>query len=165
MADRHFENIDGLKEDYGEPDRRNMDIEFELECSDDELKNTDGNIWEPSPEEIVQLLEAVDRDKVLELEWTTPGRRPPTPTIKPDAFGETEMENERHAEEKSDFDFQDEMSNLKISAKAIRPAGSDSGPRGSAKKKTPTSLDAILSNMARHRKLDMMEDDDEDLLP
>lgn len=164
MTDRSLET-GSSKDNNNATNTNNMDIDFELECSDDELRTTDGKVWEPSPEEIVQLLEAVDRDKVLQLEWTTPGRRPPTPIINPVAFGEADLENERQSDEKSDFDFQDEMSNLKLSAKAIRPVGSESGPRGSAKKKTPTSLDAILSNMARHRKLDMMEDDDEDPLP
>lgn len=54
---------------------------------------------------------------------------------------------------KSDFDFQEEMSHLNL---AVRPAG-DNTPKGSAKKKT-TTFDAVLSNMARHRKLNMLPD-------
>jgi len=55
--------------------------------------------------------------------------------------------------DKSDFDFQEEMSQLNL---AVRPT-SDNTPKGSAKKKT-TTFDAILSNMARHRKLNMIPD-------
>lgn len=55
--------------------------------------------------------------------------------------------------DKSDFDFQEEMSHLNL---AVRPTG-DNTPKGSAKKKT-TTFDAILSNMARHRKLNMISD-------
>ena len=66
-------------------------------------------------------------------------------------------------EEKSDFDFLDESSNASGSAAAANKTGGpirrlgtgnpNKTPRGSAKKKT-TSLDGILSSMARHRKLD-----------
>uniref|UniRef100_A0A1B6JE64 PAXIP1-associated glutamate-rich protein 1 n=1 Tax=Homalodisca liturata TaxID=320908 RepID=A0A1B6JE64_9HEMI len=140
------------------------DEDFEMEHSDEEMRMKDGKEWEPSPEEIAELFERIEKEKVLELDWTTPGRRPPTPAVKHDSQKEVDDVAEGKQEEKSDFDFQDEMTSMKLSSKAIRPAGSDAGPRGSAKKKT-TSLDAILSNMARHRKLDMMEDDDEDPLP
>lgn len=146
-------------------ENKDMDEDFEMECSDEEMRPKGGHEWEPNPEEIVELLGRIEKDKFLELEWTTPGRRPPTPAVKFDEFNDVNKSVIRKKrEEKSDFEFKDEMANLRISSKAIRPAGTDSGPRGSAKKKT-TSLDAILSNMARHRKLDMMEDDDEDPLP
>lgn len=145
-------------------ENKDADEDFEMEHSDEEMRPRDGHEWEPDPEEIVDLLRRVEKDKFLELEWTTPGRRPPTPAVKFDAFNDVDKSAIRKREEKSDFEFKDEMASLKISSKAIRPSGTDSGLRGSAKKKT-TSLDAILSNMARHRKLDMMEDDDEDPLP
>ncbi|XP_054280469.1 PAXIP1-associated glutamate-rich protein 1 [Macrosteles quadrilineatus] len=140
------------------------DNNFDMECSDEEFRPKDGVPWEPLPDEIAELFDRIDRGVPIDIEWTTPGRRPPTPTPKFDSQNEEDNVDEHRPEEKSDFDFQDEMSNLKLSAKAIRPVGSEAGPRGSAKKKT-VSLDAILSNMARHRKLDMMEDDDEDPLP
>lgn len=54
----------------------------------------------------------------------------------------------------TEFDFQDEMSQLKLT---VRQPG-DCTPKGSAKKAT-TSLNSILSNMARHRKLELMEKD------
>lgn len=147
-------------------ENKDADEDFEMEHSDEEMRPVDGKEWEPSPQEIAELLRKIEKDKFLELEWTTPGRRPPTPAVTYDTgtFDDVDKSVIRTREEKSDFEFQDEMANLKLSSKAIRPAGADSGPKGSAKKKT-TSLDAILSNMARHRKLDMMEDDDEDPLP
>jgi len=55
-------------------------------------------------------------------------------------------------EEKSDFDFMDEMSAPKFTPRRT----GEGGPKGSAKKKT-TSLDGILSNIRRHRKLEEME--------
>ena len=55
-------------------------------------------------------------------------------------------------EEKSDFDFMDEMSTPKFTPRRT----GEGGPKGSAKKKT-TSLDGILSNIRRHRKLEEME--------
>lgn len=136
--------------------QRESDDGFILGCSDEEkygLKDCMDD-WEPSPEEIVELYEQIAREKILELEWQCPGRRPPTPLNSLDSQNsQDENSSEIKEEENTDFDFKDEMSQLRLS---VRPTGEHLGPRGSAKKKT-TSLDAILSNMARHRKLDMMD--------
>lgn len=145
-------------------ENRDADEDFEIDHSDEEMRPRGGREWEPNYEEVLELLKRVEKDKFLELEWTTPGRRPPTPAVKFDTYDDIDIAAIREREEKYNFEFKDETANVKLSSKAIRPAGTDSGPKGSAKKKT-TSLDAILSNMARHRKLDMMEDDDEDPLP
>lgn len=134
--------------------------DFELTCSDEEMSIKDGVDWEPKPEEIIELFEVLDSNKILPLDWECPERRPLTPV---DNFDQ-KYADDGNAEElidQSGFDFEDESSPMKI---PVRPVGSDAGPRGSAKKKT-TNLDDILSNMARHRKLDMMEDDIEDTLP
>uniref|UniRef100_A0A1B6CU17 PAXIP1-associated glutamate-rich protein 1 n=1 Tax=Clastoptera arizonana TaxID=38151 RepID=A0A1B6CU17_9HEMI len=136
--------------------------DWEIGCSDEEgfgLGNeiTSAN-WEPSPEDIVDLFGKIDRGEVFQLDWQCPGRRPPTPADANDSFNDNEDErlSDLKQDIKSDFDFEEDMAQLRLS---VRKSGSIE-PRGSAKKKT-TSLDAILSNMARHRKLDMMEDDDE----
>lgn len=60
----------------------------------------------------------------------------------------------RRQMDKSDFDFQEEMSHLNL---AVRPTG-DCTPKGSAKKKT-TTFHAVLSNFVRHRKQNMITDD------
>ncbi|XP_065205617.1 PAXIP1-associated glutamate-rich protein 1 [Planococcus citri] len=125
--------------------------EVYVDCSDDEkydVKLVDDK-WLPPPEEIVRLYEAIDEHGCLELEWQCPGRRPPTPT---ETAHSNPSSNENVDEEpinNSDFDFQEEMNHLNL-----RPTG-DNQLKGSAKKKT-TTFDAILSNMARHRKLDNM---------
>lgn len=139
--------------DYSEED-------FDLVSSDEEILMKDGIEWEPKPVEIIELFEALDTNKWLPLDWECPERRPLTPI---DNFDQKYVDDgcgDDHID-KSGFDFEDDSSPMKIS---VRPVGSDAGPRGSAKKKT-TNLDDILSNMARHRKLDMMEDDNEDALP
>lgn len=133
--------------------------EFEIDCSDDEkydIKLKDNGEWEPEPKVIAELYCQLENDGYIELEWQCPGRRPPTPQYlndNKDNFDD-KAHDVKEEEDKSDFEFKDEMSQLRLS---VRPA-ENVGPRGSAKKKT-TSLDAILSNMARHRKLDMMEED------
>lgn len=140
--------------------------DWEIGCSDEEaFELTDEKTarnWEPSPEEIVELFDKLDKGEILQLDWQCPGRRPPTPDDANDSQNNNHDEaSELKHEEKSDFDFEDDMAQLRLS---VRKSGNVE-PRGSAKKKT-TSLDAILSNMARHRKLDMMEDDDENpILP
>lgn len=56
------------------------------------------------------------------------------------------------AEEKSDFDFMDEMSSPRL---PVRRTG-ESTPKGSAKKKT-ASFNGVLSTMLRHRRLEQQE--------
>lgn len=129
--------------------------DFEIGWSDEELEEN----WEPKPEEIATLFETLDRDKFLSLDWECPERRPPTPEDSMDFKLADEDLNLNNEDDKPGFEFEEESSPLK---KLARPS-LESGPRGSAKKKT-TNLDDILSNMARHRKLDMMEDDDDLLL-
>ena len=55
-------------------------------------------------------------------------------------------------EEKSDFDFMDEMSSPRL---PVRRTG-ESTPKGSAKKKT-ASFNGVLSTMLRHRRLEQQE--------
>lgn len=55
-------------------------------------------------------------------------------------------------EEKSDFDFMDEMSSPRL---PVRRVG-ESTPKGSAKKKT-ASFNGVLSTMLRHRRLEQQE--------
>lgn len=135
---------------------RTAEEEFELSCSDDELAIRDGVEWEPKPEEIADLFELLDKHKVLNLEWQCPERRPLTPT---DDVGLEEQLSEivEKSPIKAGFDFEEDLSPKKM---IVRPLGVGSGPRGSAKKKT-TNLEDILSNMARHMQLDMMDDDQE----
>ncbi|KAG8307559.1 Small conductance calcium-activated potassium channel protein 2 [Homalodisca vitripennis] len=136
------------------------DDDFELACSDEEMAMKDGVEWEPKPEEIAKLFEALDQNKILHLDWKCPERRPLTPADEA-VKKYIDNSNSEDIEDKSGFDFEDESSCTKI---PVRLLGSDTGPRGSAKKKT-TNLDDILSNMARHRKLEMMEDVYDDTLP
>ncbi|KAK9509027.1 hypothetical protein O3M35_006441 [Rhynocoris fuscipes] len=133
-----------------------MSDDWEIGCSDDEkydVKLRDGK-WEPPPEEILRIYEELAKsdDTIIELTWTCPGRRPPTPEQTEEEVKESSNVEEKPQEKDEYFDFEIEKGQL-----CLRPSG-DVGPRGSAKKKT-TSLDAILSNMARHRRMDMMEED------
>lgn len=101
-----------------------------------------------------------------EIKWQSPGYRSPTPTNAPVT---PIKEEDVHTEEKTQFDFMDDLSSPKL---PVRREG-DSGLKGldqltppvfllfffvgflgSAKKKT-TSLDGVLSNMRRHRRLEL----------
>ncbi|XP_014255476.1 PAXIP1-associated glutamate-rich protein 1-like [Cimex lectularius] len=131
--------------------------DWELACSDEEKYEVKlhGRKWQPPVERIVELFEKLSGsdEGLLPISWTCPGRRPPTPEAKEEDAGQDEEEEGDKPQEKDTYlDFEDENAKL-----CLRPAG-DVGPRGSAKKKT-TSLDAILSNMARHRRMDMMDED------
>ncbi|BES87679.1 Hypothetical protein NTJ_00483 [Nesidiocoris tenuis] len=132
---------------------------WEIGCSDDEnydIKLRENGKWEPEPGQIADCFErlASSNDGLLNISWVCPGRRPPTPEINEDEI-KLEPSNDDKEDAKDDyFDFEIEKGEL-----CLRPSG-DIGPRGSAKKKT-TSLDAILSNMARHRRMDMLDQEPE----
>lgn len=132
-----------------------MEEEFSIEYSDDESPIKTG-YYEPPPETIEKLYELLNEGKLPELKWECPGYRPPTPKDLP----KTPTKEENIEDEKSDFDFMDEMNAPKLK---VRREG-DSALKGSAKKKT-TSLDGILSNMRRHWKLDQQQLSDKNQTP
>ncbi|CAH1286514.1 unnamed protein product [Diabrotica balteata] len=121
-----------------------MEDDWDIECSDDELKDCKGP-WEPKPEEIDRLYTLLDNGEIQELFWKCPGYRSPSPefTEEPDQEDES-----KESEEPTDFDFMDEVSSPKLK---IRNKGEET-LKGSAKKKT-TSLDSVLNNMRRHNLL------------
>ncbi|XP_063372777.1 PAXIP1-associated glutamate-rich protein 1A [Cydia amplana] len=128
--------------------------DWDLPCSDDELSKagtTIGKNWVLDASELEELYNKIDKNGTLALEWKCPGRRAPSPVnVKKEAKMEAPQSPVK--EEKSDFDFMDEVSSLRL---RVRREGEDT-LRGSAKKKT-TSFDGILSNMIRHKRIEQME--------
>jgi len=58
------------------------DIDWAVECSDDEKYDPDGignNIWQPSCEDIKTLYQRLASGEIFTLEWKCRGRRSPTP--------------------------------------------------------------------------------------
>ncbi|KAJ8734392.1 hypothetical protein PYW07_014943 [Mythimna separata] len=128
--------------------------DWDLPCSDDELSKSGvfiGKNWMPEPAELEELYKALDKTGTVTLEWKNPGRRPPTP-VPVSKENQPEIPASPIREDKSDFDFMDEVSSLRL---RVRSKGEDT-LRGSAKKKT-TSFDGILSNMIRHKRIEQME--------
>jgi len=121
-----------------------MEGNWDLECSDDELKDIKGP-WEPSAEEVDRLYTVLEKGELPEITWKCIGYRSPSPEVtdKPD-----EDANYKPTEDKSDFDFLDEASSPTLK---IRKDGEDA-LKGSAKKKV-TSLDGVINNMRRHKLL------------
>ncbi|XP_004928708.1 PAXIP1-associated glutamate-rich protein 1 [Bombyx mandarina] len=128
--------------------------DWDIPCSDDELAKNGvfiGKSWMPEPAELEELYKNIDKKGILNLEWKCPGRRQPSP-VPVSKENQPELPQSPIREEKSDFDFMDEVSSLRL---RVRREGEDT-LRGSAKKKT-TSFDGILSNMIRHKRIEQME--------
>lgn len=128
--------------------------DWELACSDDELSKSGilvGKHWMPDPNELEDLYKNIDKSGTVSLNWKCPGRRAPSP-LHVSKENQPEMPASPVREEKSNFDFMDEVSSLRL---RVRREGEDT-LRGSAKKKT-TSFDGILSNMIRHKRIEQME--------
>ncbi|XP_026764257.2 PAXIP1-associated glutamate-rich protein 1 [Galleria mellonella] len=128
--------------------------DWELPCSDEELSKAGviiGKSWMPDPTELEELYKNIEKSGTLSLEWKCPGRRAPSP-VPVSKANQPEMPVSPVREEKSDFDFMDEVNSLNL---RVRREGEDT-LRGSAKKKT-TSFDGILSNMIRHKRIEQME--------
>lgn len=128
--------------------------EWDIPCSDDELSKIgsgEGAEWVLDAAELDELYNSLDKLGVPQLEWKCLGRRAPSPvTINKES--QPNLPESPIREEKSDFDFMDEVSSLHL---RVRRDGEDT-LRGSAKKKT-TSFDGILSNMIRHKRIEQME--------
>ncbi|CAL1678920.1 unnamed protein product [Lasius platythorax] len=124
-----------------------------VECSDDEKYEVNAkHEWNIKAEDIVSLIEGLEaNNRVLELEWKCPGRRGPSP-VPSNNRQQEHGSQEYKTEEKSDFDFMDEMSSPRL---PVRRVG-ESTPKGSAKKKT-ASFNGVLSTMLRHRRLEQQE--------
>ncbi|KAI4496121.1 hypothetical protein M0802_007988 [Mischocyttarus mexicanus] len=126
--------------------------EWAVECSDEEKYEFDSKCeWTLKSEDILSLIDGLESNRLLELEWKCPGRRGPSPT--PSSNRQQEHGSQEYKpEEKSDFDFLDEMSSPRL---PVRRVG-ESTPKGSAKKKT-ASFNGVLSTMLRHRRLEQQE--------
>ncbi|XP_076061120.1 PAXIP1-associated glutamate-rich protein 1-like [Oratosquilla oratoria] len=131
------------------------DDDFEVECSDEEIKNefTKGMTgWEPSGPEILRLYEAIARDGTLPIAWKWEhGRRPLTP-LSQDSDSEKE-EKEDDKVDTSGFDFDDEPAAPKMTPRRTPGTGT---LKGSAKKKTP-SFENILASVRRQQKQEAKE--------
>lgn len=57
-----------------------MDEDFNVECSDDELKEVKGS-WEPPAEEINKYYSMLEKGEIPELSWKCHGYRAPSPEI------------------------------------------------------------------------------------
>ncbi|CAK1548002.1 unnamed protein product [Leptosia nina] len=128
---------------------------WDYPCSDDELTAcgvTIGKSWMPDPNELEELYKSIEKTGTINLEWKCPGRRAPSPVPVSKENQPEAMLTSPVREEKSDFDFMDEMGSLHL---RVRREGEDT-LRGSAKKKT-TSFDGILSNMIRHKRIEQLE--------
>ncbi|CAG4927793.1 PAXIP1-associated glutamate-rich protein 1A [Colias croceus] len=131
--------------------------DWDLPCSDDELSKcgvTIGKSWMPDPNELEELYKTIEIKGTLNLEWKCPGRRAPSPVAVSKENQPEAMQTSPVREEKSDFDFMDEMVHNSLHLR-VRREGEDT-LRGSAKKKT-TSFDGILSNMIRHKRIEQLE--------
>nr|XP_034184808.1 PAXIP1-associated glutamate-rich protein 1 [Osmia lignaria]XP_034184809.1 PAXIP1-associated glutamate-rich protein 1 [Osmia lignaria]XP_034184810.1 PAXIP1-associated glutamate-rich protein 1 [Osmia lignaria] len=127
--------------------------DWSVECSDDEKYEMDRkNEWTLKSDDILTLIEALEtNNRILELEWKCPGRRGPSPVLSNNRKQDNGSQ-EYKIEEKSDFDFMDEMSSPRLPVRRI----GESTPKGSAKKKT-ASFNGVLSTMLRHRRLEQQE--------
>ncbi|XP_069840647.1 PAXIP1-associated glutamate-rich protein 1 [Dendropsophus ebraccatus] len=159
---------EGQKEEEGEKgeeneeedgDQRHQEEEEEdeeewcIQCSDDDLDETEG--WTPAPEEIKRLYELIASERTLPLQVDILVRRPPTP--EPDSLDE-ESDQEQEEEEDEDetpaapteFDFDDEPITPKNSLIDRRRTPGSSG----RSQKREARLDKVLSDMKRHKKIE-----------
>ncbi|KAH0953318.1 hypothetical protein HN011_002668 [Eciton burchellii] len=127
--------------------------DWSVECSDDEKYEVDvKHEWNMKAEDVLSLIEGLEvNNRVLDLEWKCPGRRGPSP-IPSNNRQQEHSSQEYKTEEKSHFEFMDEMSSPRL---PVRRVG-ESTPKGSAKKKT-ASFNGVLSTMLRHRRLEQQE--------
>ncbi|KAL1379362.1 hypothetical protein pipiens_008117 [Culex pipiens pipiens] len=102
----------------------------------------------PSPEELENAYVALENGTYpLELNWKCPGRRPPSPVPKDDGPKTTEVVEKETPTKNKEFDFMDDGP-----LPQMRVRTQNSGPKGSAKKKT-TNFAGVLDQMKKHGRL------------
>ncbi|XP_054715927.1 PAXIP1-associated glutamate-rich protein 1-like [Uloborus diversus] len=130
-----------------------------INCSDDEFsssaKGREG-IWEPTPEEIINMYDILDSKGVMDFEWQCPGRRSPSVNSNKSDMNDKGSISDDEANKKiepNEFDFDDEF-------------GIEQTPKICPRKRVtqPTSaqrrvarLDKVMFDIQRHRKLDELE--------
>ncbi|XP_075704494.1 PAXIP1-associated glutamate-rich protein 1 [Rhinoderma darwinii] len=142
------------EDDDDDDEEEDEDEDWCIQCSDDDLDETEG--WMPAPEEIKRLYELIASERTLPLQVDLLLRRPPTP--EPDTLdeeSEQEEEDEEEEEEEmpsvpTEFDFDDEPSTPKNSLIDRRRTPGSSG----RSQKREARLDKVLSDMKRHKKIE-----------
>ncbi|KAG8181092.1 hypothetical protein JTE90_016605 [Oedothorax gibbosus] len=130
-----------------------------VDCSDDELANEakeSGDMWEPTPSEIMTMYELLESKGVLEFEWQCPGRRSPSVnSTQSDLLekGTASDEDNKAEAEPNEFDFDDEFAVDKPSPK-ISPR---KRAQATSAQKRVARLDKVMFDIQRHRKLDELE--------
>uniref|UniRef100_A0A2M3ZKA5 Uncharacterized protein n=1 Tax=Anopheles braziliensis TaxID=58242 RepID=A0A2M3ZKA5_9DIPT len=110
------------------------------------------NDWMPSPEELDAAYTAMENGTyTLELNWKNPGRRAPSP-VKKDEPKVSEVAEKESSTKNKEFDFMDD-----VAPAQMRVRGQNSGPKGSAKKKT-TNFAGVLDQMKKHGRLTQPKD-------
>ncbi|XP_025424500.1 uncharacterized protein LOC112693574 isoform X3 [Sipha flava] len=125
------------------------------------INNNTMNECYPEPSEIFSLYKTLESGNAssLKLEWICPGRRELTPDDSQVSQNSTnDLCDITDSLDQSDFNFQEDISHIDLNRKDGKKE-----LKGSAKKRT-TSFNTVLSNMARHQKLDNMSDEKFDSL-
>lgn len=116
-----------------------------------------GGKYVPPQADFIKHLDTYTNGQEFNLQWKCLGRRAPTPEN--EEINDHEDDQFTHVEttiDDKDFEFEDELNQLNLSA--VRR---NATPKGSAKKTKTPNLQSILSNIARHRKIDMLGTEDE----
>ncbi|XP_062554537.1 uncharacterized protein LOC134219718 [Armigeres subalbatus] len=101
----------------------------------------------PSPEDLESAYVALENGTYpLELIWKCPGRRPPSPVQKDEPKVAEPVEKDTPTKNK-EFDFMDDAA-----LPQMRVRAQNTGPKGSAKKKT-TNFAGVLDQMKKHGRL------------
>ncbi|XP_065077261.1 uncharacterized protein Pa1 [Ochlerotatus camptorhynchus] len=106
----------------------------------------------PLPEDLESAYVALENGSYpLELNWKCPGRRPPSPVQKDEPKVTEAVEKETPTKNK-EFDFMDD-----VPLPQMRVRTQNSGPKGSAKKKT-TNFAGVLDQMKKHGRLTALKE-------
>lgn len=129
--------------------------EWSVSCSDDEKYNMtlkSKAVWEPKPQEIIELYRSLDEKAVLELEWVCPGKRSPSPSAEEDEESSEDGQDSdsKKEPEPNEFDFDDSPHETTTITPRRTPGSAKL--KGSGQKRT-ASLKNVMSNIFRHRKL------------
>nr|XP_019535646.2 uncharacterized protein LOC109407077 [Aedes albopictus] len=101
----------------------------------------------PSPEDLESAYVALENGTYsLELNWKCPGRRPPSP-VKTEEPKVAEPAEKETPTKNKEFDFMDDGP-----LPQMRVRTQNTGPKGSAKKKT-TNFAGVLDQMKKHGRL------------
>lgn len=144
--------------------------ELFVDCSDEESYQMDGTFskvdgkinWTPNPTRIAELYQQIEKNGVLDLKWTNPGRRSPSDhSSSQNVEGKSDSEEQKPSDGPTAFDFDEsDIFDSDPTNKLLATSRRKSSVSSASTKKV-AKLDKVIGDMKKYQIIDQRKDEKE----